>query len=75
MGKKQYVKLSMFWNREAFDFSKVDGLTWKGDDGTVVTNKARRILNDLDSLAYPAWHLFPYHKYGLLPFADFANQY
>lgn len=25
---------------------------------------------DLDSLPFPAWHLFPYKKYGLLPFAD-----
>ena len=55
------------------DFSSVDGLTWLGDDGTPVTNKDRRLLTDLDSLAYPAWHLFPYHKYGLLPFADFAK--
>ena len=55
------------------DFSSVDGLTWLGDDGTPVTNKDRRLLTDLDSLPYPAWHLFPYHKYGLLPFADFAK--
>ncbi len=55
------------------DFSSIDGLTWLGDDGTPVTNKDRRLLTDLDSLAYPAWHLFPYHKYGLLPFADFAK--
>ena len=55
------------------DFSSVDGLTWLGDDGTPVTNKDRRLLTDLDTLPYPAWHLFPYHKYGLLPFADFAK--
>ena len=55
------------------DFSAIDGLTWLGDDGTPVTNKERRLLQDLDSLAYPAWHLFPFHKYGLLPFADFAK--
>lgn len=55
------------------DFSSIDGLTWLGDDGTPVTNKDRRLLTDLDSLPYPAWHLFPFHKYGLLPFADFAK--
>jgi anaerobic magnesium-protoporphyrin IX monomethyl ester cyclase len=54
------------------DFSTIDGLTWLGD-GYSVTNKARRLLRDLDSLPYPAWHLFPYEKYGLLPFADFAK--
>jgi radical SAM superfamily enzyme YgiQ (UPF0313 family) len=54
------------------DFSDVDGLTWAAD-GEAVTNKSRVLLRDLDSLPYPAWHLFPYHRYGLLPFADFAK--
>jgi radical SAM superfamily enzyme YgiQ (UPF0313 family) len=52
------------------DFSAVDGLTWVTTDGQAVTNKGRALLKDLDSLPYPAWHLFPYHRYGLLPFAD-----
>jgi anaerobic magnesium-protoporphyrin IX monomethyl ester cyclase len=55
------------------DFSKIDGLTWRATDGTPVTNKGRAINKDLDTLPYPAWHLFPYEKYGLLPFADFAK--
>ena len=55
------------------DFSAVDGITWRALDGTPVKNKDRRLLTDLDSLPYPAWHLFPYHRYGLLPFADFAK--
>ena len=54
------------------DFSSIDGLTWLAE-GTPITNKDRRLLRDLDSLPYPAWHLFPYEKYGLLPFADFAK--
>ena len=52
--------------------SEIDGLTWSAD-GEPVTNKSRALLRDLDSLPYPAWHLFPYHRYGLLPFADFAK--
>lgn len=52
------------------DLSGIDGLTWQTDDGEVTTNKGRALLRDLDSLPYPAWHLFPYHRYGLLPFAD-----
>jgi len=54
------------------DFSAIDGLSWRRD-GVAVTNKARAINQDLDSLPFPAWHLFPYHRYGLLPFADFAK--
>jgi len=55
------------------DLEKVDGITWKNRSGEVVTNKERKLNRDLDSLPYPAWHLFPYHRYGLLPFADFAK--
>jgi anaerobic magnesium-protoporphyrin IX monomethyl ester cyclase len=54
------------------DYSHIDGLTWSSA-GEPVTNKSRELLRDLDSLPYPAWHLFPYHRYGLLPFADFAK--
>lgn len=56
--------------RNEKDFSAIDGLTWVTTDGQAVTNKGRALLKDLDSLPYPAWHLFPYHRYGLLPFAD-----
>ena len=55
------------------DFSAVDGLTWRDANGLPQTNKERQLNRDLDDLPYPAWHLFPYHKYGLLPFADFAK--
>lgn len=55
------------------DFSEIDGITWKTTDGEVVKNKDRTLNRDLDDLPYPAWHLFPYHRYGLLPFADFAK--
>jgi len=54
------------------DMSAIDGLTWLAD-GVPQTNKPRAINQDLDALPYPAWHLFPYHRYGLLPFADFAK--
>jgi radical SAM superfamily enzyme YgiQ (UPF0313 family) len=54
------------------DLSGIDGLTWLAD-GIPETNPARAINQDLDGLPYPAWHLFPYHRYGLLPFADFAK--
>jgi radical SAM superfamily enzyme YgiQ (UPF0313 family) len=55
------------------DFSAIDGLTWRTVDGQIVTNKARALNQDLDGLPYPAWNLFPIHRYGLLPFADFAK--
>jgi len=55
------------------DLAHVDGLTWRSADGQVVRNRDRVLNRDLDDLPYPAWHLFPFHRYGLLPFADFAK--
>ena len=55
------------------DYSDIDGLSWRTTDGEAVTNKARELNRNLDDLPYPAWHLFPIHKYGLLPFADIAK--
>jgi radical SAM superfamily enzyme YgiQ (UPF0313 family) len=59
--------------RNETDFSGIDGITWRNSDGEPVTNRPRALNRDLDSLPYPAWHLFPYHRYGLLPFADIAK--
>jgi len=39
-------------------------------DGEISESKDVLIVENLDSLPFPAWHLFPYTKYGLLPFAD-----
>ncbi len=55
------------------DLSGIDGLTWRTTDGEVVTNRPRALNRDLDALPYPAWELFPVHRYGLLPFADIAR--
>lgn len=55
------------------DFSSIAGLTWRNVDGLPVTNTGRPLNRDLDDLPYPAWFLFPIHRYGLLPFADFAK--
>jgi radical SAM superfamily enzyme YgiQ (UPF0313 family) len=55
------------------DYSAIDGLSWRTTDGESITNKPRELNRKLDDLPYPAWHLFPIHKYGLLPFADIAK--
>ncbi len=42
-------------------------------NGEILRTENRPLLADLDLLPYPAWHLFPVDKYGLLPFADIAK--
>ena len=39
------------------------GITWRNDDGEVVRNLDRPSIADIDSLPFPAWHLFPVDKY------------
>jgi radical SAM superfamily enzyme YgiQ (UPF0313 family) len=43
--------------------AEVNGLTWRSNDGTIVRNPDRAPITDLDSLPFPAWHLFPVEKY------------
>lgn len=71
-GEETIVELARALDGGQQAFGAVDGLTWM-DHGEPVTNKTRALLRDLDSLPYPAWELTPYHRYGLLPFADVAK--
>lgn len=40
----------------------VAGLTWR-QKGKIVKNIERALINNLDSLPFPAWHLLPMEKY------------
>jgi len=46
------------------DPATVDGLVWKPvPDGEPVTNRARALIEDLDTLPFPARHLLPMERY------------
>ena len=51
----------------------IAGLSWRDAHGAVHKNPARPQRRDLDALPWPAWHRFPYRRYGLLPLADVAK--
>ena len=48
---------------ERGEFSGCDGI-WYKEDGQVVQNRARKPLDNLDRLPFPAWDLMPYHAYN-----------
>ena len=52
--------------------SKVHGITYKRGDEIVSTEMCEPI-NDLDTLPYPAWDLFPWRAYTFLPFVTVAK--
>ena len=39
------------------------GITWRNQKGEAVRNPDRPPIGDLDSIPFPAWHLFPVEKY------------
>jgi len=48
-------------NGETYD--DVTGITYRTKKGHILRNPEREPISDLDSLPFPAWHLFPYEKY------------
>jgi anaerobic magnesium-protoporphyrin IX monomethyl ester cyclase len=41
------------------DWSRIDGTISRHPDGRLIMSLQRRLLDDLDSLPYPAWDMFP----------------
>lgn len=46
------------------------GVSYIGKDNEIFISEDILLIRELNSLPFPAWHLFPYEKYGLLSFAD-----
>ena len=67
-GEFTMLELVRAWE-ENMDFINIDGISFKRD-GQLIRTKPKALLEDLDELPYPSWHLLPFKKYGLLPFAD-----
>ena len=44
-------------------FQEVYGITWRSKSGEIIFNPDREPIADIDSLPFPAWHLFPVERY------------
>jgi len=56
------------------DLTEVKGITFR-NKGLIVHNPDRPMINDLDDLPYPAWHLFNFKNYSTLPLLGFKGTY
>lgn len=66
----EYTLLNLLLNlQNKKNFSEVNGISYK-NNGEIVNTPLQPLIEDLDSLPYPAWHLFPHKSYGFLPFVD-----
>lgn len=45
------------------DFSGIAGCVYRSEDGSVISNELRPRITDLDTLPFPAWHLFDMEHY------------
>lgn len=45
------------------DCSKIKGIVYKDDSGNVIFTEPRPLINDMDTLPYPAYHLLDLEKY------------
>ncbi|MDD5072702.1 MAG: radical SAM protein [Candidatus Omnitrophica bacterium] len=45
------------------DWSRVKGIIYRSPDGDLVLNRERELLEDVDSLPFPAWDIFPLDIY------------
>ncbi len=45
------------------DLKSVQGITWRTQDGKIVSNPPRTLIEDLDKLPFPAYDLLPMNRY------------
>lgn len=45
------------------EFSGIDGIVYRNSEGEIIRNRERALIDDLDALPLPAWHLFDIDKY------------
>ena len=49
--------------RQGKPLDDLEGITFRNKNGEIIKNPDRPQIKDLDSLPFPAWHLFPVKKY------------
>ena len=67
-GEETIVDLVDSFGRADRGLDSVPGISF-AEDGEVITTERRPYILDLDSLPFPAWHLFPFEKYRIFNFA------
>lgn len=59
-GEETMLELCQIWPNKTF--KNIKGLSYR-KSGKIIHNHNRPFIRNLDSLPFPAWHLFPYKKY------------
>ncbi len=66
-GEGEYTMLELVQALEKNeDLTKVKGLAFKNEDDELIVTPERPVIENLDELPFPAYHLLPMNKYKLL---------
>ncbi|ONI46613.1 B12-binding domain-containing radical SAM protein, partial [Candidatus Epulonipiscium fishelsonii] len=55
------------------NFSEVNGIAFIDNNGKFIQTKPRELIQDLDNIPYPAWHLFNIDYYALQRFPNISK--
>ena len=75
-GEETVVQLLEFVEaRKWLNFSEIKGIAYmNGNSGKCIQTPRRELIVDIDSIAHPAWDLFPMDHYALLREANIENK-
>lgn len=62
-GYKTILNILDHIDAKAEKWDSIDGIIWRDKSGEVILNNLQELLNDLDSLPFPAWEYFPLEIY------------
>lgn len=57
------------------NFGEIAGLAYKTPKVMIKINKPRDLIDDLDTIPFPAWHLMPPNKYRIAPILEPAHAF
>jgi radical SAM superfamily enzyme YgiQ (UPF0313 family) len=58
-----HLRVVVFWNKVTSAWAEIPGVIYRKFGGTTALTPQATLLDDLDSLPYPAWDLFPLDIY------------
>lgn len=74
-GEITFSELLAFLNKEGGDIKKVEGIVFRDKSGHQVITAPRKLIENLDSLPFPAWDLMPPSQYRIVPILEPAQAF
>lgn len=75
VGEGEFTTLELCQNLDRKEkYPTIDGFGFK-ENGKIVINKPRKLIDDLDRLPFPSWHLIPPSEYPPSPQGFFVKDY